>query len=558
MIARPETRIGANLLLLRAASRIFRHDEEVRVRLKQTESLKAKLGIGAALLGGVTLVLAAILYLGMTRVADRLEAALATETRIARYSTLSREASTFIVIATETVQTERPPEVRADRLEPVSAAIARTFTLLRSDLEKAVEEARALGLDAQSRQATQSLGLARMEALLENTLRALRGPERDRDRLRAYIDSFASGFDPLLNQAVNTEIILRNEVLAGIERLRARLSRIAIATGIVSLLLVAGFYLLLIRPQFRRLDRLRRAAREIGQENFAVALPGGGRDEIGLLYAETDRMARALAERRDAVQAEWDRLNETIAQRTEALRAANTRLEEIDENRRRFFADISHELRTPLTVILMEAQIGRQGGEGAAQAFATIEARAARLNRRIDDLLRVARSETGQLALDPVVVPLERIAAEAVEEVQAEIDTAGLSLEVAEIPAVSVTCDPNWARQVIVGLVRNAIAHAREGGALRLAAEVDAQGAGLSLTDNGPGIAPDAQARVFERFEQAGRGRGQGFGIGLALAKWVVEAQGGQIALLSPVPREAAIGDAPGTKISVRLPRGTG
>jgi len=448
--------------------------------------------------------------------------------------------------------------VRADRLEPVSEAIARTFTLLRSDLEKAVEEARALGLDAQSRQATQSLGVARMEALLQNTLRAMRSPERDRDRLRAYIDSFASGFDPLLNQAVNTEIILRGEVLAGIERLRARLSRIAIVTGLVSVVLVAGFYLLLIRPQFRRLDRLRRAAREIGEENFAVALPEGGRDEIGLLYAETDRMARALAERRDAVQAEWDRLNETIAQRTEALRAANTRLEEIDENRRRFFADISHELRTPLTVILMEAQIGRQGGEDAAQAFATIEARAARLNRRIDDLLRVARSETGQLALDPVAVPLERIAAEAVEEVQAEIDTAGLSLDVAEIPAVSVTCDPNWARQVIVGLVRNAISHAREGGALRLAAEVDAQGASLTLTDNGPGIAPDAQARVFERFEQAGRGRGQGFGIGLALAKWVVEAQGGQIALISPVPREAAIGDAPGTKISVRLPRGTG
>jgi len=111
---------------------------------------------------------------------------------------------------------------------------------------------------------------------------------------------------------------------------------------------------------------------------------------------------------------------------------------------------------------------------------------------------------------------------------------------------------------VIVGLVRNAISHAREGGALRLAAEVDAQGVGLTLTDNGPGIAPAAQARVFERFEQAGRGRGQGFGIGLALAKWVVEAQGGQIALISPVPREAAIGDAPGTKISVRLPRGTG
>ena len=60
--------------------------------VRYSESLKAKLGIGAVLLGGVTLVLAAILYLGMTRVADRLEVALATETRMARYSSLSRQA----------------------------------------------------------------------------------------------------------------------------------------------------------------------------------------------------------------------------------------------------------------------------------------------------------------------------------------------------------------------------------------------------------------------------------------------------------------------------------
>ena len=524
--------------------------------VRYSESLKAKLGIGAVLLGGVTLVLAAILYLGMTRVADRLEVALATETRMARYSSLSREASTLIVIATEVVQTDQPPEVRAERLEPVTKAIARTFAMLRSDLEKAVEKARTLGLDAQSRLATQSLGLARMEALLQSTLHALRGPERDRDRLRAYIDSFAGGFDPLLNQAVNTEIVLRGEVLAAIERLRERLSWIAIVTGAASVVLVAGFYLLLIRPQFHRLDRLRGAAREIGQENFAVALPESGRDEIGVLYTETHRMARALAERRDAVQAEWNRLNETIAQRTGALRAANARLAEIDQNRRRFFADISHELRTPLTVILMEAQIGRQGGEGASEAFATIEARAARLNRRIDDLLRVARSETGQLALDPVAVPLDRIAAEVLEDLQAEIDTAGLTLERRKVPPVSVTCDPNWARQVIVGLIRNALVHAREGGGLRLSPEVGERCAGLSVTDNGPGIAPDAQARVFERFEQAGRG--PGFGIGLALAKWVVEAQGGWIDLTSPVPRDAALGAAPGTKISVLLPRGSG
>jgi len=525
--------------------------------VKVTESLKTRLGIGAGLLGGGTLILAAVLYLGMTRIADRLEAALVSETRMVRYATLSREVSTFLVIATESVQTGQPATARADRLMPVSRALTQTFTLLRADLERAVAEARALGLDAQSRHATQSLGLARMEALLNSTLAALRGPDSDRARLRAHIDSFASGFDPLLSQAVNTERIFRNEILTGIEDLRERLSLTAILIALLTVGLVAGFYLGLIRPQFRRLDRLRKAAQEIGQENFAVALPDGRNDEIGRLYAETERMAAALAARRDLVRAEWARLNDTIAQRTDALRTANAQLEKIDAARRRFFADISHELRTPLTVILMEAQIGRQGGAGAQAAFATIEARAARLNRRIDDLLRVARSDSGQLMLDPVATPLDRIAAQVVEEVQAEVHTEGLTLDVAEMPGLSVTCDPNWVRQVIVGLVRNAIRHARAGERLRLAPVIGNDSAGLSVTDNGPGIAPEDQARVFERFAQAGRMQGQGFGIGLALAKWVIKAQGGTIGLQSPVARDAVLGDAAGTKISVRLPRAT-
>jgi signal transduction histidine kinase len=152
----------------------------------RTTSLKVRLGIGAAILGGLTLLAAAIFYIGLMRMADRLDAALDTEARLARYSTLSREVSTFLVIATETVQSGQPPEVRAERLEPVTATLGRTFALLRADLERAV--ALAEGLDAQSRQATQSLGLARMEALLESTLAALRSEEVDGNRRRFFAD----------------------------------------------------------------------------------------------------------------------------------------------------------------------------------------------------------------------------------------------------------------------------------------------------------------------------------------------------------------------------------
>ena len=518
------------------------------MRLFPSLSLKLRLGLGAALLGAGTILAAAILYTGMTRVADRLDAALAAEARMSRYAALSRQVSGFLVVATEAVQRGLPADTRADRLAPLADQLRRTFADLDRDLEQVVIRAETLGIDQQSRHATQSLGLARMRALLENTVTALANPEADRDRLRAQTDSFASGIDPLLSQAVSTEARFRNETLQGIEDLRRSLSLTALLLAALSLALVALFYFGLIRPQFGRLDRLRAAARQIGQEDFAVALPVTRGDEIGQLYAETNRMARALSDRQAEIAADRARLNEIVADRTEALSAANLRLEQVDENRRRFFADISHELRTPLTVILMEAQIGRQTG-AAPEAFATIETRAARLNRRIDDLLRVARSDTGQLALEVQPAPLPRIAEDVTEEVRAEIENAGMRLELSEIPELTVSADPNWLRQVLAGLVRNAIRHARAGGLVRIGPARDGALAGIAVTDHGPGIPPQDQARIFDRFAQGTAANAQGFGIGLALARWVIEEQGGRITLTSPLPDRPS-----GTKIAVLLP----
>ncbi|MCR8548411.1 HAMP domain-containing histidine kinase [Salipiger sp. P9] len=521
--------------------------------MRQGLSLKARLGLGAGLLGLITLLTAALLAAGMSRVSQRLETALAAETRLEHYAALSTQVSTFIVVAAEVIQRGLPTETRAARIDRIAETIGQTFSRLRAGLDLEVAEAR--GLDAQSRRATQSLAIARMEALFRTARDGLSAETGEQTRLRAYLDTFASGFEPLLAEAVNEEKRLRNEILAGIEDLRRRLTLAALSIALGAAALSAGFYFGLVRPQFRRLDALRDAARRIGREDFAIALPDGRSDEIGRLSSETERMALALATRQRAVAADRAQLNETIRQRTEALRAANTRLERIDEDRRRFFADISHELRTPLTVILMEAQLGRRGAD-PAPAFATIETRAQRLNRRIDDLLRIARSETGQLALDTAPVDLAALLQEAIAETQAELSNAGMTVTAPPASPVIVTGDRNWLRQVVVGLIRNAIRHARAGEKLRLALQETDTGGEIALTDNGPGIALEDQAQIFDRFAQgAGGGNAQGFGLGLALARWVIEEQGGSIAVQSPVPRDAALGDAPGTKISVRLPR---
>lgn len=517
-------------------------------------SLKSRLAIGAGVLGAGTLLTALILYLGMQMVANRLDLALAAETRISRYAALSTQAATFLVVATEAVQTGQPLQTRMQRVLPVTDQLRRTFDDLGADVEAAVLSAADLGLDEQSRYGTQSLGLARMKALLETTERGLSDATNDRERLRAYIDTFAIGFDPLLSQAVNTERLFRNATLAGIAEIRQFLIATALTIAAVTILAVGWFYFVLIRPQFRRLDRLRLAAAQVGEADLTVKLPEDRRDEIGALYSETNRMVEALSQRQNAVDAEWDRLNETIEKRTEELRAANDMLADIDEKRRRFFADISHELRTPLTVIMMEAQLGKRIGGDAGRAFATIESRSTRLNRRIDDLLRVARSDSGELALDPQNVTLAEIIENVSEEVQLEMKTAEMELTVLPMPDLVLRCDPNWSRQVLVSLIRNALRHARGGEKIALSARPFGDKVEISVTDNGPGVTEHDQSLLFARFQQGSAVQEQGFGIGLALSKWVIEAQKGGIKLVSPVPRDQALGEACGTQVLVRLP----
>lgn len=518
-------------------------------------SLKLKLGIGAGMLGLAALFTAGIMVSAMQQVSARIEASLAAEARVERYSVLSTQVSTFIVVAAEAIQSGLPMEERMSRLDSITANVTRTFALLRSDLEQAVEEARQLGLDEQSRRATQSIGIARMEALFLSTRDVFLSSGADRERLQGYIDTFAIGFDPLLNGVITDEMRARNAIISGIGDLRQTLSLTASGIAGVTVLLMLGFYLGLVRPQFSRLDLLRGAARQIGREDFAVSLPDRPRDEIGGLFAETNRMAAALAARQAEVAFEWSRLNATIEARTAELQAANARLAKTDENRRRFFADISHELRTPLTVILMEAQLGLKGSAPPAESFETIQNRALRLNRRIDDLLRIARSESGQLALDSAGFDLGDMLRDVASDVAAEVNSAGMTLSVDPPAPIRVLGDRNWVRQVVTGLVQNAVRHARDGQRIALRADTGDGMGRVHVIDNGPGIAAEEQPGIFERFAQGTSGaKSEGFGIGLALAKWVIEQHGGTIAVTSPLPRDAALGEAPGTKVTVGIP----
>ena len=281
----------------------------------------------------------------------------------------------------------------------------------------------------------------------------------------------------------------------------------------------------------------------------AVALPEGGRDEFGPLYDATSRLARRLADEGERVVADRARLSEIVEERTAQLTRANARLAAIDADRRRFFADISHELRTPLTVILMEADLAGRGGDPAT-SLDVIRQRARRLTQRVDDMLRVARSTSGRIELEPVAIDLARIATAAVSDAQRPAARAGVVCEAVASAPVMAQGDPNWTRQVLEGLIDNALRHAGSGGRIRVVADRGEAGPRLRVIDNGPGAEGHA---LFDRFRRGGTGR-SGFGVGLALARWIVEEQGGSIAVDSPVPGTHRLGDAPGTCVTVTLP----
>ncbi len=533
--------------------------------LRLFRTLRARLVLGAALIGLIAVLASGLTIRGMTLMSDQVAAAVTAEQRIQRFSVLASQIGSLIVVLYEAAQSGLDADERSTRLTGLEESIRRSFAQVRVDLDREVAAAETAGLDEQSRRATRSLGIARMEALFDGTLDRISrvdmgaAPEIRNARMQGQINAFSIGFDPLLNAAITDERRARDAAIAEIATLRAQLTRAALVVVGLAIVLVSGFYLVLVRPQLSRLDGLRAASEEIGRENFAVALPDQRDDEIGRLFQATHAMATALAERKIEVESEWARLNQTIAERTNALRQANDALAKTDDDRRRFFADVSHELRTPLTVILMEAELALKSGAADDGPYGVIRNRARRLNQRIDDLLRIARSETGTLTMETVPFDLSDAAEAALSDMRRVVEAAGVEITLERGVPLPVTGDPNWTRQVITGLIENALRHARTGGVIQLQAGGMDDRAVVRVIDNGPGIPAENLDAVIGRFVQApGGAKSEGFGIGLSLARWIVEQQRGEMTLQSPVPEPFRAGDASGTMVMVFLPRNAG
>jgi len=211
-----------------------------------------------------------------------------------------------------------------------------------------------------------------------------------------------------------------------------------------------------------------------------------------------------------------------------------TDLRRADQIRRDFVANVSHELRTPLTAIrgYVEALLDdRSDAEDTTKFLEIIARHSARMERLVSDLLRLARLDARQEALDLAPCDLQQLFNTVIGDVAETADAKQQQISTTvDSAACRITVDPAKLHDVLRNLVENAVHYSPESATIRLEATHDNGAVRIMVSDSGPGIPPDDLSRVFERFYRVDKSRSRpgGTGLGLAIVKHLVELHGGE------------------------------
>jgi two-component system phosphate regulon sensor histidine kinase PhoR len=217
-------------------------------------------------------------------------------------------------------------------------------------------------------------------------------------------------------------------------------------------------------------------------------------------------------------------------------------IETVEKIRRDFIANVSHELRTPLTSIRGYAETLIESSDdfnGSSRDFLQVIRRnAERMSRLTDDLLVLARVESGEEKLDLRPYSARELVAEAASSMQETVRTAEMQLETLETPDIPVIADSYAIHQVFANLISNAVRYAQTGKKLEIGAQEKGGTIEFFVRDYGPGIAFEHLPRIFERFYRVDKARSRetgGTGLGLAIVKHIVLNHGGSVRVESEV-----------------------
>lgn len=395
-------------------------------------------------------------------------------------------------------------------------------------------------------------------ALLEEVLRDGRWLKTGRDGV-LMITSPISVDEQRLG-ALYLEIDLSRS-LGHINELDAELKQITasgfresvIVTVIITTLLCLGG-IVIARAVATRLSspilELESLTKRIGAGDYQARVPWRRSDELGELSESLHQMAETLQE----TTVSKTELEELILRRTKELGLANRELRRLDKSRRQFIAEVSHELRTPLTAILGEAQVTLRNRHPKSSDYRAALESIVKLSKQvaklIDDLLFIARSQTAVLPLDTKPLDFSRLVNSVCVEMKGLFRNreTEIKVEVGDDRA-HINGDELRLRQLLMILLDNALKYHDGSGPIAVGLRQAEHQAVLIIRNTGDGVTAEELAHVFDPFyrgNQAQRHGASGSGLGLAVAKRIVEAHKGTIAVASTPGRD--------TLVTVQLP----
>ena len=305
----------------------------------------------------------------------------------------------------------------------------------------------------------------------------------------------------------------------------------------------------------KSLRNLNGAAERIGRGQFEHPLEVDSQDELGRLTEDVNRMGvllqKSYSDLESRVQARTIELTQMATENARLYEEAKAAIQARDD----FMSIASHELRTPLTALYLQLQMAaRASGETKTQEEDPRVARmlegslsgARRLASLVDELLDLTRLRAGKMILRREEADLTQLVREATAQLEPDARQAGVTIGTRLVEPIQGSFDPTRMGQVIMNLLTNGIKY---GGGNPIEVSVERQGpsATIRVRDSGPGISPDHQARIFERFERATDDRSiSGLGLGLYITRQIVEAHEGDISVTSQLGL--------GTEFVVHLP----
>jgi heavy metal sensor kinase len=231
--------------------------------------------------------------------------------------------------------------------------------------------------------------------------------------------------------------------------------------------------------------------------------------------------------------------DDELGRLAQAFNATLGRLEQSFDQMRRFTADASHELRTPLTAVRSVGEVGLQSprsAEGYREVIGSMLEEVDRLNQLVESLLTLSRADAGHTKLARQRLDFASFIEDTITQVDVLAEERRQRVITELQGPVWIAADAVLLRRAIINVLDNAIKYAPLDSAIRVRLSIVSDQAVLSIEDQGPGIAAADLAHIFDRFYRVDRARSRqpaGVGLGLSIARWAVEAHGGEITVAS-------------------------